>query len=629
MAESWDAFLSLLQQPSSCDFSLDANAIPGITAAQRADLESLRQALSIFFSLCSFISTHADAVTAESFNQLAEDARSILLTHEVAASRQPFQPVVAKSNVADLAAALKSENGATACSVNWGPPASANCIRNLLCPVGLFLLAWIGDEFAAPMLALAYAFTQSHESFNIAFLKSPIDTKKLQLLSLKQKVAAVRAIPTVTSPGGAVCHLAKLAQAAMVSVAQAVYHAAREHGLSHAAFTTSVISVHISEAVKAPATQYLDCTSADDRQVNSPLPDKPSLPEYMPNFVDDTHSAWFRNAQYMYDNIRMPAAAALRGDPLAELTWHRYVSDVLHARLKSMNLSEHQVIQHLSQKVLREHQHFVCAQETAADPHCTVRKWLDTIRDFYFTSGAFRQKLEHAWTRYQSTNAADFNDLIHHIKTYYQMIFLDYAHLTGKLHQLDFAWILFSKIQALLQQTCTSTVANTLRMFLPLSNLVNKMQHVLTPAQHLSRYEADEAAKSFVSWIVQQLQQVREAANTAQRYTNVDTSINVDFARLGKPSHHVFNTMVPQAAAAVAHSRPPVRRYDNSKRLGMQNSGPSRAGVPPSPQPRSFRIQGLKEAVNSTGPTADESIIQWTKDVLLNQPEHLVPTEMK
>ena len=167
MTESWDAFLSLLQQPSSCDFSLDANAIPGITAAQRADLESLRQALSIFYSLCSFISPHADTVAAESFTQLAEDARSVLLTHEVAASRQPFQPVAAKSNVADLAAALKSENGATACSVNWGPPASANCIRNLLCPVGLFLFAWIGDEFAAPMLALAYAFTQSHESFNM------------------------------------------------------------------------------------------------------------------------------------------------------------------------------------------------------------------------------------------------------------------------------------------------------------------------------------------------------------------------------------------------------------------------------------------------------------------------------
>ena len=29
-------------------------------------------------------------------------------------------------------------------------------------------------------------------------------------------------------------------------------------------------------------------------------------------------------------NIRMPAAAALRGDPLAELIWHRYVADILH-----------------------------------------------------------------------------------------------------------------------------------------------------------------------------------------------------------------------------------------------------------------------------------------------------------
>ena len=156
---------------SSCDFSLDATAIPGINAAQRADLESLRQALTTFYSLCSFMSTHADTVAAASFTQLAEDARSILLTHEVAASRQQFPHVVVKSNVADLAAALRSDNGATACSVNWGPPALANCIRNLLCPVGLFLFAWISDEFAAPLLASAYAFTQSHESFNTAFCR--------------------------------------------------------------------------------------------------------------------------------------------------------------------------------------------------------------------------------------------------------------------------------------------------------------------------------------------------------------------------------------------------------------------------------------------------------------------------
>ena len=98
----------------------------------------------------------------------------------------------------------------------------------------------------------------------------------------------------------------------------------------------------------------------------------------------------------MFDNIRMPAAAALRGDPLAELIWHRYVADILHARMKCMNLSENQVIQHLSQEIHREHQHFVFAQEAAANQLCTVRQWLDRIHDFYFTSGAFRHKLEHA-----------------------------------------------------------------------------------------------------------------------------------------------------------------------------------------------------------------------------------------
>ena len=203
----------------------------------------------------------------------------------------------------------------------------------------------------------------------------------------------------------------------------------------------------------------------------------------------------------MFDNIRMPAAAALRGDGLAELIWHRDVADILHARMKCMNLSENQVIQHLSQKIHGQHQHFVCAQEAAANQLCTVRQWLHRIHDFYFPSGAFRYKLEHAWTQYQSTNATDFNDLIHHIKTYDQMIFLHYAHLAGKSQLLDFARILFSKIHYLMQPGCTTT----LRMFLPLSNLVSKMQTVLTPAQNLSRFKADESAKAFISWIIQQL----------------------------------------------------------------------------------------------------------------------------
>ena len=354
----------------------------------------------------------------------------------------------------------------------------------------------------------------------------------------------------------------------------------------------------------------------------------------------------------MFDTIRMPAAAALRGDPLAELIWHRYVADIFHARTKCMNLSENQVIQHLSQKIHREHQHFVCAQEAAANQLCTVRQWLDRIRDSYFTSGAFRHKLEHAWTQYQSTNATDFNDLIHHIKTYYQMIFLDFAHLAGKSQLLDFAWIFFSKIQYLMQPGCTTTVANTLRMFLPLSNLVNKMQTVPTPAQNLRRFEVDASAKEFISWIIQQLQQVRESANTAQRYTNLAKEVSIDFARLGKPKPHFHNGAPPlQAAAAVASIR--SSNYTNksctascgwnvrcvgvrgdawsvmlspcntNKRNDMQHTPPNR--VRSSNPPRPTMVLRLKDYVNTA---SDADLIMWPH-TLLDLPEETIPASAR
>ena len=56
------------------------------------------------------------------------------------------------------------------------------------------------------------------------------------------------------------------------------------------------------------------------------------------------------------------------------------------------------------------------------------------------------------------------------------------------------------------------------------------MQTVLTPVQNLSRFEADESAEEFISWIMQQLQQVSELVDTGQRYTNLDNEINFYFA---------------------------------------------------------------------------------------------------
>ena len=51
-----------------------------------------------------------------------EPPRRILMSSEVEAHRQPFNPLVKKSHVADLAAALSTDHGSNLCKIIWGPP---------------------------------------------------------------------------------------------------------------------------------------------------------------------------------------------------------------------------------------------------------------------------------------------------------------------------------------------------------------------------------------------------------------------------------------------------------------------------------------------------------------------------
>ena len=399
--------------------------------------------LSVYFTICALLSRKADIIVGKLSTHWSKDARAILMSSEVEAHRWPFNPLIKKVHVADLIAALSTDHGSNLCKVNRGTSVGSSCIRNLLCLAGLVVLVLLGDVHAASIPSLIYAFAESHRSFNIASVKSPVETSQLKLLSLPHQATLVRTICSVTSPGEAVSYLTGEAHASLTAILQSGYYAGVEHGVDHESLLDSISPVNISEAIKAVAHQYMDSATSEDRMVFSLLATQHSLPEYMLSFVSDTPGSWFRNAQYMFDHIRMPAQAARQGDPLAELIWRRCVADILHARMKCMNLSENHVIQNLSQKLHREHQNFVCTQEAAANKLSTVRQWLDRDHYFYFTSGAFRHKVEHAWTQYQSTNDTDFNDLIHHSKTYNQMIFKDYAHLAVKSLFLDFAWILF------------------------------------------------------------------------------------------------------------------------------------------------------------------------------------------
>ena len=161
----------------------------------------------------------------------------------------------------------------------------------------------LGDEYASPILSLIYAFAESHRGFNIAFVKSPVETTHLKLLTLPHKTTSVCSIPNVTSPRGAISHLTTKAHASLTAILQAIYHAGLEHGIDHQSFQDNVSMIHISEAVKATAHQYMDCTPSEYRTVIALFPAQPSLPEYMPNFVNDTHGSRFRNVQYLSISI--------------------------------------------------------------------------------------------------------------------------------------------------------------------------------------------------------------------------------------------------------------------------------------------------------------------------------------
>ena len=157
----------------------------------------------MYFNICAVLARKTDTIIGELFFRWSEDARAILMSSEVEAHRQPFNPLLKKGHVAFLSAALSTDHGWNLCKVFWGAPVCALCIRNLLCAAGFGVVAWLGDERAAPILPLIYAFADSHRSFNIAFMQSPVETSHLKFLSLPHKPKSVRYIPSVTSLVGA------------------------------------------------------------------------------------------------------------------------------------------------------------------------------------------------------------------------------------------------------------------------------------------------------------------------------------------------------------------------------------------------------------------------------------------
>lgn len=602
---TWDTFVASRADHSGSDLSLNDNAIPGLSAATREEREMIRVALAQLMWLTTFLIKAHVHLGKPGFKIACSGARLLLGRSQTHVPGAPFGDLTRKRTQTEFDNSFSAENP-NKCLTRWGP--RPGLIADILGPITMMVIVWLGDDFAMPVLDLAFAFATDYKSFTVAWLECPAVTESLDLLAVQSRASKLRNSPLINSPGAAVIHLAGQMKSTLDEVVHAIYHSFSARKICQDAFQRVLEPMDITDAFKSDAKQYLNCTITVANKVQSILPTKSSLPDITPNFTDDGATTWYRGAEYAFSSIKMPTAAALRGDSLAELRWHKYQSDVLHARANVPQLSERQVIQHLSSTFSRSDQHFTIAQEAMLMPDCTVRHWLDVIKDFYFTSGQFRLNIEDAWKQYTASTAQDFNDLIHYIKTYYRLIFLDYVHMRGVQRKIDFAWILHNKLRHVLHPTQSSRVCETLRNWMSYSELLDKMKRDLKPALNEIDTVSDRVAESFIEWVIEQLQDVRETANTARFYDadNMHSEAQVDFALTHAPRKQQdrARSHKPTLQAAAAAAQEPYAKRHGALQRQSRGSGQKKIMIPL-----------LKDMANTLDPTA---FVHWAKGFIQN-----------
>ena len=517
---------------------------------------------------------------------------------------------------------------ATTCASNWGPP--VGCVRDLLSVSAMAFYTWTGGALAATILDFVYSFSTDAAAWATVWLQCPVDHSHLDFPALALRVTSHRARSTSSSPAAMVSQLATLAVSAIEPIVRSMYTAASIlPGTTANYFEEQLFRATSAQVAAAPALQYAGIVRSN--LVLSSLPHVSSLPLYTPNFTDDSSATWFRSADYFFASIQFPLSDAVRGDASAERKWHHYVGEVLNNRVLCMKLSEAQVIKHLSKGFTRDAMHYQVATEKAMSPDCTVREWMDAIRDFFFTNGQFRMHIEGAWSKYRAGKASSFNDLVHHVRIYYQLIFLDYVDLPGKMSLQDFAWNLFDKLQHLMSPECTSELSATVKMFMPLPDLLQKLTTHLENSHTWPTERANSQAIAFVTWCVDKLNTAKETANTAKRFATFSANHyqGVDFASTSThttPTREIqAHTSAPkrgqrQIAMAYTNTQRPGQsrsQFPNNRSTYVQPSAPSssdtRERIPGLRDARKLPFQQKQAWLDNT--MGSPTVPQWIKDV--------------
>lgn len=630
-------YASVVQPPDDEPIPPDLIHLAGFDALQSAEREAIRVAISLLISIIRAffeVTRRSSVEVLKSYGQAARTLLQMLAPPTNDQTPPPFDTLRRRTHLsADLVREHLRSATATTGSVNWGPP--EGCVRDLLSVSAMAFYSWLGGPLAATILDFVYCFASEEAAWAIVWLHCPIDHAHLDFPALIVRVAGLRARSTHSTPAAMVSQLATLAISAIEPAFRSLYTASTIlTGTTAEYFEDRIFRATFAQVAAAPAPQYAGIVKSN--LVLSSLPSSSSLPHYTPNFTDDTSMTWFRSADYFFSSIQFPLSDAVRGDASAERKWHHYVCEVLNNRVLCMKLSESQVIKHLSKGFTRDAMHYQVATEKAMSPECTVREWLDAIRDFFFTNGQFRMHIEGAWSKYRAGKASSFNDLVHHIRIYYQLIFLDYADLPGKMTIQDFAWNLFDKMQHLMSPECTSELSSTIKMFMPLPDLLNMLSTHLENSHTWPTERADALGTEFITWCVDKLNSAKETANTAKRFTafSANNYQGVDFA---STSTHAAPTR--DATAALPHPKKGQRQitmaYDRSvpRRTGQARNRDSRMQPDtPSTTATPERLPGLQQARRLPFPkkqawldNAMRSPIvpQWIKDIYTFEVENL------
>ena len=618
---SWDTMLLSLRNVADSVTKVDVPQcmIPGMSKSTPAQLDTMHQAIKIAVWLPE-LSVAMSGHSRSAQTKPAKDARTVLYRPDF---KEPFQPVETKTTQDNLRAILSTtdDNDGKICKEPW--TTKPGVIRNMLSPAGLTTMAFFGHEIVGPLIDFAFLFAKSKNAWGRAFLDSPVEVDRLDFAGAPERVKNVCEMADTRAPSDAVHYFAAKIVEEVVPAIEATYNAFTKRNFCVAAVARAFHPVDLSEVVQCEAVQCRDCSNSAIQQVQPLLPTESILKDTTPVFDDDPSSSWFKTADYAFKDVRMPLAAITRGDPKAELYWHKYQCDVLYARTSCPKLSERQVIQHLLSKGSREDMHFQTARAASIQPKITVKRFLETIREYYFTGGQFRLNIEDAWRRFDIETALNFNELIHFVKTHYQLIFIDYAHMAGKQSKLEFAILTFQKILSINKPSDRSALSQALHDFLPRNQLIEQFDKNLKPAMQECTTNANEVADTFIEWLTTKLVAARDSANTIKRCMDPVAHDDIDYARVRrKPRHKADNrdnNRHDNFLAAAASNR-----NDNMQRPGNARPGRQSTGQIPWYGPaKGQRVEGLMDALN----TGDLSKLLNVAETVRTTPE--IAAEMK